>query len=539
MNFLSPLFLFGLLALPIPFLIHLWHRHRLKQIWFPSISLLKSAEHGQRSLRKLKDIILLVLRTLAIFFLILGFANPSIFRKQQIAILDDSWDMQALDGARTLFERAIKTTDKLKDTKILLASGESYPSKCKYQKFSLPTKNVDYIITKVGKLPDTLIGKAKLIELTGKKDNFSIDSIAFKSSFLAFVTNHTGQERQKLITFNSQLTTLSLQLTIPPYSTSTAIFPMFSEACAGSVKIEEQDALSLDNTRYFVYVPSPKLKVLLVGNSKDTYFLKNALSPSETNSRINIKISQKLIAPSQYDVITFFNSQQKFSTKTLSLPANSQKIAGFLTLDKILESHPIFSGFKHLSELKKVKFTQRENVEATLTIAQSKIIARFSDGTPAIIEPAPQTLVFSFPLSREAGDFVLSPLFVPLMHRTAYYLAGKPIEQYNFLVGEPVRFKVPKSKSYKCIKTTNEFSIQTKTLTPKVESDGIYIRFTPMSPGVYEIPEITKFAVNLSNSLVSSSLELKHQREQISIKKWFFIFVLLLLIAELIIRRMY
>ncbi len=533
MSFLSPLFLFGLFSLPIPFLIHLWHRHRLKQIWFPSISLLKSAEQGQRALRKLKDIILLVLRTLALLFLVLGFANPSIFRKQRIAILDDSWDMNTLSGSHTLFEKGIKTASKLKNTKILLASGKLYPSECKYQKFSLPTEDFcDYIITKTGKLPDTLIGKAKLIELTGDEDNFSIDSLAFKSSFLAFVTNHTPQERKKLITLftthNSQPTTYNSQLLIPPHSTSTAIFPMFSETCAGSVKIEEQDALSLDNTRYFVYAPPQGLKVLLVGVSKDTFFLKNALSPPEGDSKIQVKISSTLVNPSLYDMIAFLDKPLPHSyKKTLSLPIDAQKVSGFLTFDNILESHPIFSGFKYIPELKQIKFTQRELVKS-----QWNVIARFSDGSPAIIEPESGCLVFSFPLNREAGEFILSSLFVPLMHRIAYYLAGKPVEQHNFIVGEPVRFKVSEFKSYKCVEP-----LKTTLLTPETESDGIYIHFTPEVPGIYEISGGTKFAVNLSNSLIFPSLDLEHQRERVSIKKWFFIFALLLLIAELIIRR--
>ncbi|MCK4306708.1 BatA domain-containing protein [candidate division WOR-3 bacterium] len=537
MSFLSPLFLFGLFSLPIPFLIHLWHRHRLKQIWFPSISLLKSAEQGQRALRKLKDIILLVLRTLALLFLVLGFANPSIFRKQRIAILDDSWDMNTLSGSHTLFEKGIKTASKLKNTKILLASGKPYPSECKYQKFSLPTEDFcDYIITKTGKLPDTLIGKAKLIELTGDEDNFSMDSLAFKSSFLVFVTNHTPQERKKLITLftihNSQPTTYNSQLLIPPHSTSTAIFPMFSEACAGSVKIEEQDALSLDNTRYFVHSPPPKLKVLLVGNSNDAFFLKNALSPPEGGSKIQAKISSTLVNPFLYDMIVFVGSPPHSYKKTLSLPTHAQKVSGFLTLDNILESHPIFSGFDLIPELKQIKFTQREFIKPLRDEPQGKIIARFSDGSPAIIEPEPQTLVFSFPLSREAGEFVLTSLFVPLMHRIAYYLAGKPVEQHNFIVGEPVRFKVSEFKSYKCVGP-----LKIALLTPETESDGIYIHFTPEVPGIYEISGGTKFAVNLSNSLIYPSLDLEHQRERVSIKKWFFIFALLLLIAELIIRR--
>ena len=532
MSFIAPSFLYALFVLPIPFIIHLWHRHRLKKIWFPSISLITQAKQGERAFRRLKDILLLVLRTLILLFLVLAFSNPCLLRKQKVAILDDSYDMSTKLGNSTVFEKAENIAQRLNNTKILLASGKSYPSECKYQKFFLPTEGVDYIITIADKLSDTLKLKPKLIEIPADKDNFSVDSISFGSnSLLAFISNHTSAEKTRLITlaFDNQVSPVfETRLLIPPHSASTAIFPAVPVGSAGSVKVEEEDALLLDNIRYFVYSPPQPLKVLIVSNPEEAFFLKNSLSPEKGKSSISVEISPTIKSYSDYDVMAFLGSSFVDYRKAVLLPTETQEVNGFITLANLSETHPIFKDFGFIKELKGIKFTHRKNYTDSL----SKTIASFSDGSPAIIEHNSGAIEFLFPLNINSKEFVLSPLFPPLMHRVFYWVAGKPIESYNFGVGEEVLFRVTEFKPYKCIMGTEE-----SLLTPRIEPTGLYVYFIPEVPGIYDIPGVSKFAVNIKDTLIYPTLDIKTSIERVSIKRWLFLFVLLLLVAELIIRR--
>jgi hypothetical protein len=541
----------SLLALPIPFLIHLWHRHRLKKVWFPSIALIKQADQGERAFRKLRDIILLLLRTLALLFLVLAFADPLISRKQKTVILDDSWDMLTRSGNSTAFERGEKEARSLRNTEILLASGKDYPSPCKYQKYHLPTGETDCIITKTGKLPGTI--KTRLIELDCEEENFSIDSVITSDTYvgsrsseaieqgslslLAFVKNHTFQEGNRLLTLSAETRSLELRLSIPPYSTATAIFPV-SEACAGSVSIKEEDALQLDNTRYFVFALPRALKVFIIGDSDDVFFLRNALSPASGGSRVNVEVGDSPYSgadvsnSSGYDVVIHVGRSSSNYRKTVSFPSQAQEIGGVLTISSISGEHPIFRGFRSIDELKQIKFTHKKKLVVSSTEEKPTVIASFSDGSPSIVEHSSGGLEFLFPVDLRSKELILSPFFPPLMHRIAYWASGESLQRHNFYVGETIKIEVPEFRAYECIGGGRQIAI-----VPTISESGIYVSFAPDAPGVYEISGVARFAVNISNSLAYPSLETSRAGNQVSMKKCFLIIALLLLIAEFIVRR--
>jgi hypothetical protein len=78
MVFLNPSVLFGLIAASIPILIHLLNLRRLKKIEFSTLDFLKELQKNTIKKVKIKQWILLLLRTLLIIFLILSFSRPSI-----------------------------------------------------------------------------------------------------------------------------------------------------------------------------------------------------------------------------------------------------------------------------------------------------------------------------------------------------------------------------------------------------------------------------------------------------------------------------
>ena len=77
MSFLNPLFLIGLAAAAIPILIHLFTRKRPREMAFPSLEFLAEVNRSEIRRLRLRQWLLLLLRTLAIAALALAMAKTS------------------------------------------------------------------------------------------------------------------------------------------------------------------------------------------------------------------------------------------------------------------------------------------------------------------------------------------------------------------------------------------------------------------------------------------------------------------------------
>ncbi len=78
MTFLNPLVLLGLVAAVIPLIIHLFNFRRPKKIDFSSLAFLKELQRSTMQRMRIKQWLLLLLRTLAVACLILAFARPTL-----------------------------------------------------------------------------------------------------------------------------------------------------------------------------------------------------------------------------------------------------------------------------------------------------------------------------------------------------------------------------------------------------------------------------------------------------------------------------
>ncbi len=78
MSFLNPLFLFGLAAAAIPILIHLLTRRRPRELQFPSLEFLAEVNQSEIRRLRLKQWLLLLLRTLAVMAIALAMARPAL-----------------------------------------------------------------------------------------------------------------------------------------------------------------------------------------------------------------------------------------------------------------------------------------------------------------------------------------------------------------------------------------------------------------------------------------------------------------------------
>jgi hypothetical protein len=77
-SFLNPLFLFGLLAAAIPVVIHLFTRRRPRERPFPSLEFLAEVNQSEIRRLRLKQWLLLLLRTLAVAAIALAMARPAV-----------------------------------------------------------------------------------------------------------------------------------------------------------------------------------------------------------------------------------------------------------------------------------------------------------------------------------------------------------------------------------------------------------------------------------------------------------------------------
>ena len=78
MRYQNPQLLYALLAIAIPILIHLFNFRKHKTIYFSSIRFLKEIKDKNKKKSKLKNILILLSRIIAISFLVIAFAKPYI-----------------------------------------------------------------------------------------------------------------------------------------------------------------------------------------------------------------------------------------------------------------------------------------------------------------------------------------------------------------------------------------------------------------------------------------------------------------------------
>jgi hypothetical protein len=116
LSFANPAGLWFLPLAGLPLLIHLFRRRRAPVILFPDIRLLQQIQNAAIRPSRIKEYLLLAVRTLVILLLALGLARPMISLKLPgwlagasqncVLIMDNSASMAAISDGTTLLERA-------------------------------------------------------------------------------------------------------------------------------------------------------------------------------------------------------------------------------------------------------------------------------------------------------------------------------------------------------------------------------------------------------------------------------------------------
>ena len=130
MGVLAPAFLAGFLAIAIPVVIHMIHRERRETVVFPSLMFLRKIPYKSVRRQKLRHLLLLAVRCLAIAIVVAAFARPFLERqlaesstgndgREIVILLDRSYSMgygtrwaRATAAARTVAHEA-RVTDRV------------------------------------------------------------------------------------------------------------------------------------------------------------------------------------------------------------------------------------------------------------------------------------------------------------------------------------------------------------------------------------------------------------------------------------------
>jgi len=116
MEFVNAIFLFGLAAISIPIIIHLFNFRRYKKVYFTNVEFIKEIKQETKKKSKIKHLLILLCRILAIVCLVFAFARPFIPVDQSLInqgaanavsiFIDNSFSLEAVSESGNLLDEA-------------------------------------------------------------------------------------------------------------------------------------------------------------------------------------------------------------------------------------------------------------------------------------------------------------------------------------------------------------------------------------------------------------------------------------------------
>lgn len=266
MNFLNPLFLIGLAAAAIPIALHLLNLRKLKTVEFSTLRFLKELQKTKIRRLKLKQIILLILRTLIIIFAVLAFARPTIegnlpfvesyARSSSVIIIDNSFSMDVSDeyGNRLNQTRnaALRILSSMKDgDEVAVIEAASQPNTAQ---FSL-SSNFDYLKEQISN-----------IKISNRRAD--LESALRRSAMILSESKNLNREIFVLSDFQSNVLISELKDTAGLFREKVSIFSI----PVGSTSRTDIQNLSVDSlnliTRIFQTGKPVELDAQIRNNSK-------------------------------------------------------------------------------------------------------------------------------------------------------------------------------------------------------------------------------------------------------------------------------
>ncbi|HEY1040223.1 MAG TPA: BatA domain-containing protein, partial [Bacteroidia bacterium] len=412
MTFLYPAFLFGLFALAIPIIIHLFNFRRFKKVYFTNVRFLKELKQETESKSKLKHLLILISRLLAITCLVMVFAQPilpvsdSRIKTGQKAIsvyIDNSFSMESVSKNGLLFEVA-----KNKAREIAGAFGDA-------DKFQLLTNDFE------GK-HQRLVSKEEFLQLL---DECKI-SPAFKSTSEIYnrqkdlLVSSGANDKRNYIISDFQKNMADIAAVKTDSAISTAFVPLtlnnsgnlYIDTCWFDSPVQQSGMIQ-------------KLHVSIINNSANTiengivklYINKKLVSPAtfkmEPESKTDVVISYLIKDvglqqcyveiedhPVTFDDRMYFSYQVKKNIPTLVINGTETRSAGYF--NSLMKNDSLFS-YSEMNE-KNIDFSKFASTDfiilngiSTISSGLSSEIRKFVDnGGTVFILPAMKSDIASY-----------------------------------------------------------------------------------------------------------------------------------------------
>jgi hypothetical protein len=219
MTFVSPLFLWALAAIAVPIIIHLFNFRKYKKVYFTNVKFLRELQEESKSKSRLKEILILAARCLAIASLVLAFSQPVIPNKTNavkntgvsaISIyIDNSFSMENVNKQGPLLELA-KTHAK----EVIKVFGNA-------DKFQVITNDFEGRHQRFHTKEDALTILEEIKVSSSVRDLG--DVLKRQSDFL----NNSNLDNKKIYVFSdAQRSTFNLDKIIPDTSLITTLVPL-------------------------------------------------------------------------------------------------------------------------------------------------------------------------------------------------------------------------------------------------------------------------------------------------------------------------
>ena len=563
LQFLNPLALIGLATALIPLAIHLLHRGQSQPQPFSNLDFLRRLHHSRLRRLRLRQWLVLLLRTLIIALIALAFARPahqagagwggSTAPVAAAVLLDCSYSTGYRQGGVPLFDQLRHQAQDLldifsrRDEVVLIpfASrplgtdpaagrdqlakqlGELAPTQeatdlepalraaadfCAahpqlrqeiYLLGDLARHNWAQVSPKAEWLPQAQIYIADLG--TAERGNIHVDEVRF-SSWLAAPGKKLNARALLANTASQPAPQTAVDVYLEgervrhqeadlrpgeEFQLDFALTPRRAGLLGGYVEVQD-DALPLDNRRYFTLSVPDSFRVLVLGHQpEDTYYPRRALAASAAadpalalrfglvaqlepslleQTQVLLLCNLNYLSPEQAALVqnfvagggslVLFPSPQadlNFFNRNLLpglLPARLGAVIGQpgstntgQGLSPQLPYHSLFEGLFTQDAGDQPHFRAFFSLAAAATADQeSAPLVHFADGQPAAIlgwKEQGQVVLFTTPLSLEWNDLPLKGLFAPMIHRLVRYLSLPAEADQPYLVGQTLRRYLP------------------------------------------------------------------------------------------------
>jgi hypothetical protein len=525
LSFLSPAFLIGAAAIAIPIVLHLLRRDVAPDVPFAAVRLLQRSAVDRVHQRRLRDLLLLAARVIALLLLAAAFARPYVQGAAPVPLrvvaLDRSYSMggperfaRARDLARAAIDEGragervslVAFDDRVEvltppggagDARAALTGVGPGFGGTRYQAVfemarelaggaagrlvivtDLQQSGWEHEHEAAAELPANWELEVK--DIGAVAANLAVTAIAVEPTrVVASIRNAGGDSRtgRARASLNGR-EVASADFTVRP--NGTASVPMAWRAPdtgALSVSVNDPEGLDADNTRYVVLgAPRAPRALVVTGGGQAGLYLARALeSSSGRDGALDVEVvtgarlsAMSADAISKHAVVALLSSRGLDRGAREILAAHVRGGAGLLvaagpdldasvlaamtdwrpalsaveaagrslTLAATDLRHPIVRPFAALAaNLGQVRF------ERSWRVASDgwTVIARFSDGSPALLERSlgrGRFVLFASDLDRRWNDFPLHPTFVPFALETVRYLAGDRRQAREHLVAD-------------------------------------------------------------------------------------------------------